>query len=110
MDTSAAQTFTISVVTVNRAPTFVKGVSHTLLEDAGPRTVAGWATAIDAGSPAESGQALNFIVSNTNTTFFSAQPAIAANGTLTFTTAANANGSATVTVRCTTMRHGQLRR
>src|SRR4029079_3099926 len=33
-----------------------------------------------------------------NTTLFSAQPAVASNGTLTFTPAANANGSATVPV------------
>src|SRR5205814_1933863 len=42
---------------------------------------------------------LNFIVSNTNTPLFSGQPAVAANGTLTYTPAANANGSATVTVQ-----------
>src|SRR5206468_1203571 len=55
--------------------------------------------AISAGPADENGQALNFVVSNSNNALFSAQPAVAANGTLTFTPAANANGSATVTVQ-----------
>src|SRR5207237_5218229 len=41
----------------------------------------------------------NFLVSSNNPALFSAQPAIAANGTLTYTPAANVNGSATITVR-----------
>src|SRR5207247_1693545 len=65
---------------------------------AGAQTVTPWATNLSAG-PNEAAQTLNFIVSNTNTTLFSAQPAVAANGTLTYTTAANANGSAPVTVQ-----------
>src|SRR5207237_814220 len=52
---------------------------------------------ISAGAN-EAGQTLNFIVSNNNTPLFSVQPAVAANGTLSYTLAANANGSATVTV------------
>ena len=95
IDTSAAQTFTITVTAVNDAPSFTKGADQTVHEDAGPQTVPGWATAISAGPANESGQTLNFIVSNNNTALFSAQPAIAANGTLTYTPAANANGSAT---------------
>ena len=59
----------------------------------------GWATAINAGPANESGQTVNFLVSNNNPGLFSAQPAIAANGTLTYTLAANTNGSATVTVQ-----------
>src|SRR6185295_16015864 len=58
----------------------------------------GWATAISAGPSNESGQALDFIVSNNNNPLFAVQPSIAANGTLTYTLAANANGTATVTI------------
>src|SRR5207249_2349285 len=47
----------------------------------------------------ESGQTLNFLASNNNNALFSAQPAIAVNGTLTYTPAPNANGSATVTAQ-----------
>src|SRR5207244_1820063 len=95
---SAAQTFTITVTPVNDVPSFTKGANQTVLEDAGAQTVTPWATNLSAG-PNEAAQTLNFIVSNTNTTLFSAQPAVAANGTLTYTPAANANGSGTVTVQ-----------
>ena len=54
----------------------------------------------DLGGPGEqSSQAVSFVVSNNNSGLFSGQPVVAANGTLTFTPAANANGSALVTVR-----------
>src|SRR5208283_4112802 len=66
---------------------------------AGAQTVNGWATALSAGPPNESSQTLNFIVSNNNNALFSTQPAVSATGVLTFTSAANANGSATVTVQ-----------
>ena len=96
---SPAQTFRITVNSVNDVPSFTKGADQTVLEDAAAQSVAGWATAISAGPANESGQALNFIVSNNNNALFSVQPAIAANGTLTYTPAANANGQATVTVQ-----------
>ena len=76
VDTSAAQTFTINVTAVNDAPSFTKGSDQTVLEDAGVQSVPGWATAIPAGPPNESGQALNFLVTNTNSSLFSTQPAI----------------------------------
>src|SRR4029453_2443793 len=65
----------------------------------GAQTANGWATAISAGSAAETGQALNFIVSATNAALFSAPPSITASGALSFTPAPNANGSAIVTVQ-----------
>ena len=61
--------------------------------------VNGVATAMSAGPANESAQALNFLVANTNNALFSAQPAVDANGVLTYTPAANAYGSATVTLR-----------
>src|SRR6185369_17500270 len=59
----------------------------------------GWATAVSAGPADESGQAVNFIVSTGNNALFSTPPAVAPNGTLTFTPASDANGAATVTVQ-----------
>ena len=68
-------------------------------EDSGPQTVTSMVTSISPGPTDESAQVVNFLVSNNNNSLFSSQPVIAANGTLTFTPAANAFGTATVTVR-----------
>ena len=38
VDTSAPQSFTITVEAVNNAPSFTKGTDQTVNEDAGPRT------------------------------------------------------------------------
>ncbi|MBI2917309.1 MAG: tandem-95 repeat protein [Chloroflexi bacterium] len=97
VDTSAAQTFTITVAPVNDAPSFVKGANQTVAANAGAQTVSGWATSISPGPADESAQAVDFIVSNDNNGLFSVQPSIAANGTLTYTPAAA--GTATVTVQ-----------
>ncbi|UXI69305.1 beta strand repeat-containing protein [Tahibacter amnicola] len=100
VDTSATQTFVISVSAVNQAPSFTKGADQTVLEDAVAQSVTGWATAISAGPADEAGQTLTFLVTgNTNPTLFSAGPAVSATGVLTYTPAANANGTATVTIR-----------
>ena len=48
--------------------------------------------------PDESGQTLNFTVSNDNNALFSVQPAVSPAGVLTYTAAAEANGSALVTL------------
>jgi uncharacterized delta-60 repeat protein len=91
-------TVTIDVTAVNVAPTFAKGSDMMVRPDAGSYSAA-WATAISAGPADESAQALTFLVTgNTNPSLFSVAPALDANGTLTFTPAANAEGSATITV------------
>jgi hypothetical protein len=98
-DTSAPQTFSISVTPVNDIPSFTKGPDQNVNEDAGVQTAIGWATNISAGPSNESGQALTFVVSTNNNALFSGLPAVSSTGTLTYTPATNANGSATVTVR-----------
>ena len=99
-DTSAPQTFAITVSGVNAAPSFTKGADQTVLEDAGAQTVLGWATAIDPGA-GESGQTLTFqITNNTNAALFASGPAVSGTtGDLIYTPAANANGTATITLR-----------
>jgi len=97
IDTSASQMSSITVTPVNDEPSFLAGASQTVLEDAGPQSVSGWATSISAG-PNESGQTLTFLTSNDNNALFSAQPGVSPGGTLTYAPAADANGSATVTV------------
>ncbi len=100
VDTSAVQTFTINIISVNDAPDFVAGPNQTVLEDSGAQTVTGWATGITPGPANESSQTTTFSIgSNSNTALFAVQPAVASDGTLTYTPAANANGSATVVVR-----------
>ena len=90
---------TITVDGINDAPSFVKGADQSVAEDAGPQTVAGWATSISAGPANEVGQVVDFIVGNDNNALFAAQPSVSATGTLTYTPAADASGGATVTVQ-----------
>ena len=96
---SATATVHITVTPVNDAPSFTTGGNVTVLEDAGPQTIAGWATNLSAGPANENGQALNFLVSVGNPALFSSQPAISPAGALSFTSGLGANGSATVTVQ-----------
>lgn len=98
INVSAVQQFSITIGEVNDAPTFTPGPKQTPLEDAGLQSVL-WATNIDAGAPSEAGQMLTFIVSNDNNALFSMQPEIDAGGILTYTTAADAVGSAQVSVQ-----------
>ena len=100
VNTSAPQSFIITVNAVNDAPSFTKGLDQTVLEDAGAQSVSGWATGLSVGPANESGQAIvGFnITDNTNTALFSAGPAVSPSGDLTYTPAANTNGSATITL------------
>jgi len=92
-------TFLVTVNSVNDAPSFTKGPNQTVNEDAGAQTVNNWATAISSGPANESGQTLEFqVTGNTNTALFSAGPAISPTGTLTYTSAPDANGTATITI------------
>src|ERR687897_2599585 len=85
---------------VNDAPGFTAGASQTVAEDSGPHRIPGWATGISAGPADESNQRLTFeVTNNTNTSLFSTQPSVAANGTLRYALAADKNGIADVTVR-----------
>jgi hypothetical protein len=101
-DTSATQTFTITIDGVNDEPSFTKGGNQTVSEDAGAQSVPGWATAISSGPANESGQDVTFVVGTpSDPTLFAVAPAVAANGTLSYTPAADANGTSTVTVKIT---------
>jgi VCBS repeat-containing protein len=96
---SAPATVSISVTPVNHAPKFTAGAAIvSAVDTAGAQSIP-WATGINAGAADESGQTLNFIVSNDNNALFSVQPSIAVNGTLSFTPVATAQGIANVTVR-----------
>jgi len=83
---------------VNDVPAFTKGADITVLEDAAAQTISGWATAISKGAANETAQVVSFIVTANPTSLFATQPAVSANGSLSFLLAANTNGSSTVTV------------
>ena len=79
---------------VNDAPSFTKGANQTRAR--GRRRADGRRLGDgDQRRPGErvAARRVDFIVTNTNAALFSAAPAIASNGTLTYTPAANANGS-----------------
>ncbi len=95
----ASAIVTVTILPVNAPPRFTPGGPQGALEDAGPRVVSGWATGIGPGRPSESGQTVTFLVGNDNNGLFSEQPRLDSNGTLRYTPAANASGSASVTVR-----------
>ncbi|MBI5830087.1 MAG: S8 family serine peptidase [Chloroflexi bacterium] len=87
---------------INDAPSFAAGPDQTVNEDAGPQTVADWATNLRAGAANESGQTLAFVLTNSHPDLFSVGPAIdPATGALTYTPAADASGTATIAVRLT---------
>ena len=94
----------VNVSPVNDAPSFsVASSAPAVDEDSGAQTVAGFATGIRPGPETatdESGQSLNFTVTgNTNLDLFSSGPAVdATTGNLTYTPAANAYGTAVITI------------
>jgi hypothetical protein len=94
---NATVSFTINAI--NDPPSFTKGADHTVTEDAGAQSVSNWATNMSPGPANESLQTVSFnITGNTNSALFSVQPAVSPSGTLTYTPAANAFGSATITL------------
>jgi PAS domain S-box-containing protein len=100
---SNVATVMINVSAVNDAPGFdlQTNPNQTVSEDAGTQTVAGFATNASAGPANESSQTVSFAVTNDNHALFSGQPTISPSGTLTYTPASNANGTANVTVTAT---------
>jgi hypothetical protein len=99
VDASGSQTFTITINAVNDAPSFTPGSDVTVDEDCGAQTVSGWASDISAGPANESGQGFSFAAVTDNDALFAALPAVSSDGTLSYTPADDANGSATVSVR-----------
>jgi len=99
VSSESAYTMTMDVTAVNDVPSFTKGGDQQVAEDCGEQSVSGWATSLSAGPANEASQALDFVMTNDNNGLFAVQPAVAANGTLSYTPAADAFGTAIVTVR-----------
>ncbi|HET7843284.1 MAG TPA: Ig-like domain-containing protein [Xanthomonadales bacterium] len=89
----------IAVTPVNDAPSFTVNTVPTVLEGAPPQTFPGIVTAVSPGPADEALQQVAFAVTgNTNAALFSAGPAVAPDGTLTFTPTPGLGGSATITL------------
>ncbi|MDQ3367389.1 MAG: ice-binding family protein [Myxococcota bacterium] len=102
VDTSAPQTFTITVTPVNDAPAFLVGPDQVVAQDPGAQTVDPWATMISAGPADESAQLLTFeVTANTNPGLFMVAPAVSPMGVLTYTPTMGAVGTALITLRVT---------
>jgi len=94
---TATDTAAITVTPVNDIPSF-SASNPTVNEDSGAQTVTGWAT-FNPGPADESAQTATYTVSNIGTpSLFATLPAIDASGNLTYTPAADANGTSTFDV------------
>jgi VCBS repeat-containing protein len=92
-------TVSVTVTAVNDAPSFALNGGPSIDEDAAAQTESGFMTGASAGPDDESDQTLSIGTTNNNNDLFQIQPAIdLLSGDLTYTPAANANGSATVSV------------
>jgi len=93
---------TVTITPVNDAPTFAAGPTGiTVLEDAGTVTRTSWASGMSRGPTNEAGQSLVFLfTTNSNPGLFATQPSvIASSGTLSFKPAADASGTAVLTLK-----------
>ena len=83
----------------NTAPVFTPTADPVVNEDAGAQSFVGWAADILAEPVYSTSQVAAFVIEdNSNESLFSSGPQISAAGTLTFTPAANASGSAEITI------------
>ena len=83
---------------INTTPSFTAGADISVAEDSGAQSVSGWATSLDNGSILDFAQTLSFSVTAADTSLFSVLPTIDSNGELSFTGAADAQGSTTLDV------------
>ena len=90
--------FFIDIKGVNDPPTFNKGPDIYVNEDSGAKVVSNWAENISPGAVSELNQTLTFVLDVTNSDLFAYGPEISPVGTLTFTPAPDASGTASINV------------
>lgn len=95
---TASDLILLTVTSVNDPPTFVPGPNISVQANAGPQVFPQWAQSISPGPTNEASQTLEFIVGHDAPALFAAAPAMAVDGTLTFTPAPGASGSAGVSI------------
>jgi Domain of unknown function (DUF4347) len=90
--------FNLTVEASNDPPSFTASTPLSTIAGSGVQTIANWATFNPGGGLDESSQTATYqVVSNSNSAIFAVAPAIAPNGTLTYTPS-NIAGSATIGV------------
>jgi len=96
---TTADTFFLTVNSVNDVPSYLKGADQTINENSGGQTVSNWATNMSSGPANEASQTLSFVVTNnSNPGLFSVAPAVSSTGTLTYNPAVGASGVANVSI------------
>ncbi|MEM7704586.1 MAG: Ig-like domain-containing protein [Pseudomonadota bacterium] len=99
VDVSGFQTFTITVNPVNDPPGFSAEDPPVVAIDAGPQTVAGWAT-FDPGAPDEQGQQASYqVLGVEDAGLFATPPSVDSSGNLTYTATPGVEGSTEFTVQ-----------
>jgi len=97
-DTSETSVFNISVLEYNNSPTFTKGDNLIIREDSGLSVTANWATDILPGPQDEWNQNVTFITHTAKSNLFSMTPSITSSGSLSFSPAPDAFGTAIISV------------
>ena len=92
-------TVNITILSVNDAPSFRNGGNQIVCGNSGAQLVNGWAVPVSAGPANESGQMVQFTVSNNNNALFATQPDVDATGNLSYSVAQGQSGTATVSVQ-----------
>jgi len=96
---TTTNSFLLAVTAVNDVPGFNLAITSVAVDKFNlPVSIANAVTNITKGAFNETNQIVSFVMSNSNSGLFTAQPAISTNGTLTFTPGAR-GGTVTVTVR-----------
>ena len=96
---SVIDTFTVTVIPVNDAPSFTLGTLPTaILNSDGTQTIENVMINFSSGPENEQDQLFTIHTTNDNPALFDVEPAIDLNGTLTYTPAEGADGTAIVSV------------
>lgn len=98
INVSNTKEFIIDIIAINDPPIFNKGADIRVNEDSGAKVVSNWAQNISPGAISEIGQTLTFVLDVTKPELFAYGPKISSVGTLTFTPAPNASGTAYINV------------
>lgn len=99
---SGTATIVVNIISINDPPQFTIGSNQTSVEDFGLVTINNWATNILPGplnaADERASQTVSFTVATDNPSLFLVQPSVSSDGTLTYQSAQDANGTAIIRV------------